>query len=80
LRVLAPTAGTDLVKETNLSWLAINPQLKILGTQAVYETTVVVENHHIGLNQRGVNSQDVLALSGRWGLFGALTGGKGYER
>src|SRR5689334_18078845 len=54
------TAGRDHFKAFNRARLAVDAQLEIFFRQSVDEVALLVENHHVGLDEFGVNAYNVI--------------------
>ena len=53
-------AGSDLFECLDGSWLAVDTQLEVIFGQAVNKLALLVKNHHVGLDEFGVNTYNVI--------------------
>src|SRR4029079_13794682 len=54
------TAGGDLFETLDRAWLAVDTQLEIFRSQVVYKFSLLVEHHHVSLDQLGIDAYDVV--------------------
>ena len=56
---------SDKFKRLNRTWFAIDAQFEIVAGQVLDEVSLLVENHHIGLDELSVNAYNVVWRSRR---------------
>src|SRR6185437_14256059 len=71
---LFATAGGDLFEGLNLTRLAVDAQFEIVSREAIDKVTLLVENHHVGLDEFGVNAYNVVRWFLGWRSWGRLRG------
>src|ERR1700681_2898312 len=64
LSFFVSTSGFDAFEKRDVPGLAVNLQDKLIALQAIDKTALLVKNHDIRLNQRGVHTDDLRALAG----------------
>src|SRR5712692_5413617 len=64
LRLFIMAAGLYPLEKRDLARLAINFQDKLLALQIFYELSSPVENRDVGLHQRSINTDHIVALTG----------------
>jgi hypothetical protein len=52
--------GDDLFKGLNRARLAVDTQFKVFFRQPVNKTALLVENHHVGLDEFSVNTYNLI--------------------
>src|SRR5262249_43935149 len=72
LRLFVAAAGRDAIKEGDRPRLALHLQHKLIALQTIDKISLFVEDHEVGLNQRGVDANYVIAAT----LLRLLSGGQ----
>src|SRR5215207_10121931 len=57
---LLVAAGADLFKALNWSRFAVNAQFEVFFAQSVNKPSLLVKNHHVGLDEFGVNTYNFI--------------------
>src|SRR5258706_16360417 len=64
LHFFVDTPGSDLFEKLNLLGLSIDAKFEVTVFKSIYEAALLVENHHVGLDDFGIDAQNVrLVLS-----------------
>ena len=59
----APAAGSDSIKESNLTGLAFNFQDELIALETVDKISLFVEDHEVGLDQFRIDAHDLVAAA-----------------
>jgi hypothetical protein len=60
--------GSDPVKERNRLWLIVDLERKLLRLQTIHELAFLIKDHHVGLDQFGIDANDIILLRRRSGF------------